>query len=237
MILDPEPSASQVETVLGHYQFREVHRAYERLRVLSVESIPYLSQQRCRHFFASVLPKLLPLVGATPDPDATLISLENVSESIGGKGLLWELFSYHPPSMDLCVRLCAACPYLAEILTSHPGMIDELLDSLMVNRLPSYNSLRTELRELCYGAENVSPMLHAFKHAYHLCVGVRDILGKEDIVQTHATLSVIAEVLLQQIVEIEYHDLVQRYGSPGLLKSEDNGCLLYTSTLPTKQPV
>ena len=223
LILDPEPSASQVETVLGHYQFREVHRAYERLRVLSVESIPYLSHQRCRHFFASVLPKLLPLVGATPDPDATLISLENVSESIGGKGLLWELFSYHPPSMDLCVRLCAACPYLAEILTSHPGMIDELLDSLMVNRLPSYNSLRTELRELCYGAENVSPMLHAFKHAYHLCVGVRDILGKEDIVQTHATLSVIAEVLLQQIVEIEYHDLVHRYGSPGPLKSAENG--------------
>ena len=214
LILEPDPAGDQVVQVLGPYGFSDVRKAFESLKALSIEAIPFLPQQRCRHFFASVLPDLLPWVAATPDPDATLINLEKVSQSLGGKGMLWELFSYNPPSMDLCVRLCAACPYLAGILTSHPGMIDELLDSLMMERLPSQEELRSELADLCRGAEDLQPILHAFKHSHHLRVGVRDILGKEDVVQTHAALSSIAEVLLQQIIEVEYHELTKRLGTP-----------------------
>jgi glutamate-ammonia-ligase adenylyltransferase len=93
-------------------------------------------------------------------------------------------------------------------------MIDELLDSLMMDRLPSKEDLQDELADLCRGAENLEPILHAFKHSHHLRVGVRDILGKEDIVQTHAALSSIAEVLLQQIVGSEYQELTRRLGTP-----------------------
>jgi glutamate-ammonia-ligase adenylyltransferase len=220
LILNPDPSEDQILQVLGPYRFRDLPKAYESLKALSVETIPFLPQQRCRHFLASVLPDLLPLVAATPDPDSTLISLEKVSQSIGGKGLLWELFSYNPPSMDLYVRLCAACPYLTGILTRHPGMIDELLDSLMMDRLPTKEGLQRELAELCRGAEDLEPILHAFKHSNHLRVGVRDILGKEDIVQTHAALSDIAEVLLRQIVDFEYQELTKRLGTPSRLPIE-----------------
>ena len=65
------------------------------------------------------------------------MNLSRVSDSLGGKAALWELFNANRPSLNLYVTLCAACPYLAEILTSNPGMIDELMDSLLVDRLPT----------------------------------------------------------------------------------------------------
>src|SRR6185295_13853382 len=118
------------------------------------------------------------------------------------------------PSLELYVRLCAACPYLAGILTSNPGMIDELLDSLLVERLPTLSILEESLAELCKGAENIDPILHSFKNAQHLRVGVRDVVGKDDIRSTHAALADIAEACLKQIAKLEYQKLVDKFGVP-----------------------
>jgi glutamate-ammonia-ligase adenylyltransferase len=93
-------------------------------------------------------------------------------------------------------------------------MIDELMDSLVLDRLPSYESLQSTLNDLCRGAEDIDPILHSFKNSHHLRVGVRDILGKEDIRATTATLSDIAEVCLQLIVCHEYRRLAKKYGEP-----------------------
>ena len=155
-------------------------QAYDNLMALTTERMSFLSTRRCRHFLASIAPHLLQAVSETPDPDSTLVNLSKVSDSLGGKGVLWELFSFNPPSLRLYVRLCASSPYLSGILTSNPGMIDELMDSLVLDKLPTYESLTATLHDLCRGAEDIDPILHSFKSFQHLRVGVRDILGKEE---------------------------------------------------------
>ena len=112
-----------------------------------------------------------------------------MSDSLGGKGVLWELFSFNPPSLQLYVELCATSQFLSEILISNPGMIDELLDSLVLNKLPTLDELRRELAELCRGAEDSSRSCTASRTRSNLRVGVRDILGKEDIQATTGALS------------------------------------------------
>jgi glutamate-ammonia-ligase adenylyltransferase len=116
--------------------------------------------------------------------------------------------------MNLYVTLCAACPYLASILTSNPGMIDELVDSLLLEKLPTLAMLESELADLCRGAEDFDPILHSFKDAQHLRVGVRDILGKDDIQATHAALADVAESCVRRIARIEYGALVDKFGEP-----------------------
>ena len=118
--------------------------AYDNLMALATERVSFLSTRRCRHFLASIAPHLLQAVAETPDPDSTLVNLSKVSDSLGGKGVLWELFSFNPPSLQLYVRLCASSPYLSGILTSNPGMIDELMDSLVLDKLPTYESLEVD---------------------------------------------------------------------------------------------
>lgn len=214
LLLDPEPDEATVVSVLAPFGFQDPKQAYRHLLELSQESISFLSTRRCRYFLAAIATRLLSAIGQTPSPDSTLVNLAHVSNSLGGKAVLWELFSANTPSMELCIRLCACSPYLVSILTSNPGMIDELMDSLMLDCLPSYDELEDNLKELCRRAEDISPILHNFKNSMHLRVGVRDILGKEEISTTHATLSDIAEVCLQQVIEAEYHRLVQRLGVP-----------------------
>ena len=123
-----------VASVLGQYPFRDRQTAYQNLMALAREDFPFLSQARCRHFLAAIAPRLLQAVGRTPDPDMALTNLEKVSASLGAKAILWELFSFNPPSLRLYVELCATSQFLSEILINNPGMIDDLMDSLVVDR-------------------------------------------------------------------------------------------------------
>ncbi len=214
LILDPNPRPEWVDALLAKYGFRRSNAAYRYLMELSREEVSMLSTRRCRHFLSSIAAQLLTKISQTPDPDLTLENLATSCRSLGGKGILWELFSVHEPSLDLYVRLCGASPYLIGILISNPGMIDELLDSLMLNRLPTEQQLGLMLHELCRGAEDVEPIIHSFKNARHLNVGVRDILGKESIADTHRALSDIADVCLQETIDWQVGRLVKRYGVP-----------------------
>ncbi len=214
LVLDPDPPADTVHAVLGGHGFRDVPAAARALASLAEERVRFLSTRRCRHFLAAIAPRLLAAVGRTPDPDATLATLVDVADSLGGKGVLWELFSFNPPSLDLTVRLCASSPFLARLLVTNPGMIDELLDSLLIERLPTAAQLEVNLAELCRGAADLAPILHAFRASQQLRVGVRDMLGRQDAETTTTALSAIAETLVQQVVAAEETRLVERLGQP-----------------------
>lgn len=222
LVNDPSPTPERIEEVLGRYPFADVHAAYTHLMELANEKIRFLSTRRCRHFLASIAPRLLDAIAKTPEPDSTLVSLARVSDSLGGKAALWELFNANRASLNLYVTLCAACPYLASILTSSPGMIDNLLDSLLVDKLPSHAMLDATLKELIKGAEDPEPILHSFKNSQHLRVGVRDIIGRDDISATHATLSDIAEICLKQVTVNELPALIEKYGEPTIGRPADS---------------
>ena len=216
LILEQSPAPADIVRLLSPYRFQDAAAAFKDLISLGQEQVSFLSSRRCRHFLAAIAPRLLQALSKTPMPDATLATLRRVSDSLGGKAVLWELFQSNQAAMDLCIRLCASSPYLIGILTFNPGMIDELIDSLMLNRLPVTSQIENFLAELCKGVDDPGPVLHSFKNSMHLHIGVRDILGKDKIVDTHRALSDVAEACLKQTIEHEYHRLIQRLGVPTL---------------------
>ncbi len=214
LVLDPDPPEERIAEVLGKYPFRDVNGAYRNLMALAEENIRFLSTRRCRHFLAAIAPELLQAIAATPDPDSTLVNLDKVSASLGGKGVLWELFSFNRPSLRLYVELCAYSPHLCEILTSNPGMCDGLMDSLVLDKLPTRESLRRTLADLCRAAEDIDPILHSFKNDQQRRVGVRDMLGRGDIREITGTLSDIAETCLAAIADRCHRELTSKFGLP-----------------------
>ncbi|MFN4260372.1 MAG: bifunctional [glutamate--ammonia ligase]-adenylyl-L-tyrosine phosphorylase/[glutamate--ammonia-ligase] adenylyltransferase [Gemmataceae bacterium] len=216
LILAPNPDAETIQTVLGRYPFRDVPGAYHNLMQLAQESVPFLSARRCRHFLANIAPRLLRALSETPDPDMALVNLEKVTASLGAKAILWELFSFNQPTLKLYVDLCASSQFLSEILINNPGMIDELLDSLVLNQPRGAEELRQELADLCKGAADPEPILHSFQDKELLRIGVRDILGKDAIQQTTAALSDLAETILERIALLQEAPLTQRFGVPAL---------------------
>src|SRR5207248_7627996 len=157
LVLDPNPDPETVRAVLGRYGFRDLPGAYHNLTQLAQESVPFLSTRRCRHFLASIAPHLLRALADTPDPDGALTNLERVSASLGAKAVLWELFSANPPSPKLYVELCAGSPFLSGLLINNPGMVDELLDSLVLNQPRTADELRAGLAEPGRGASAPDP--------------------------------------------------------------------------------
>ncbi len=214
LLLDPDPDPAEVESTLRGHGLTEPNRAMEHLRALATETVPFLSHHRCRHFLSSIAPALLEEISNTPNPDQALSSLETVADSLGAKATLWELLAGSRPTMKLMVRLCATAPYLTKILTNNPGMIDELIDSLLMNRLPSAQRLDAHSIELCRNATDIDRILHSFKNSSHLTIGVRDILGKESLEATHQAIGDTAEACLRRVIEYEHEILAERYGDP-----------------------
>ncbi len=223
LLLEPNPEPERIQAVLGKYPLKDVQGAYVNLNHLATETVPFLSSRRCRQFLANIAPRLLRALAETPDPDLALVNLEKVSASLGGKGVLWELFSLNYPSLKLYVELCAWSQFLSEILINNPGMIDELLDSLVLNQPRTAQELGAELADLCRNADDPDPILHSFKDKELLRIGVRDILGKDTTIETTAELSDLAEVILQQIAELQYPPLIRRLGMPALFEGPRAG--------------
>ena len=214
LVLDDEPSKEWVREIFAKYKLSNPLRAKRNMDELARESTQFLSPHRCRHFLAAISESLLREVSATPDPDATLNTLASVTEKIGAKGVLWELFQVHPPTLEMLVRLCASGDYLAQILRENPGMIDELVDALAVDSLPSFQWLMDTMADLVTGAEDIAPIIYSFKQSQHLRVGVRDIVGRDSIQAKHQTLSNIAQTCLATVVDHLYLKMVARYGRP-----------------------
>jgi [glutamine synthetase] adenylyltransferase / [glutamine synthetase]-adenylyl-L-tyrosine phosphorylase len=214
LLLDPNPEESIIRKTMSKYGMSDPLLAMNDLQRLAGEPVPFLSSRRCRHYLANVAPQLLSEIGRTPDPHATLSTLVEVTDSLGGKAVLWELFEATPPTMHLVVRLCACSPYLSKILIRNPGMIDELVDSLLLNRLPSERWLEASSTELCRNAADIDSIVASFKNGAHLEIGVRDVLGKEPLEATHAALATTAESVLRRISEHALRELAERYGDP-----------------------
>ncbi len=113
-------------------------------------------------------------------------------------------------------------------------MIDELLDTLVLNQPRTARELRDELKELCRGvsvtggpssgdgrprAPSLEPVLRSFQDEELLRIGVRDILGKDDIRATTTALTDLAETILSQLAALLYPPMEKRYGVPYLEQS------------------
>ena len=184
------------------------------LQELALEDSRVLSSRNCRYQLARISQRLLSSILATPAPQNTLNQLVSTSRSLGGKGVLWELFSSHAPSLDLYIRLCGSSPTLVQILLNNPGMIDDLLDSLMLESLPSLEQLRGTLDELHKSPDEPHGITLAFRNAMHLAIGVRDILGKENISETHRALADVQEACLIQLLNDAYGHVASSVQAP-----------------------
>jgi len=214
LVLDPEPSAATIAKVLGQVGFRDVVTAHKNLLALAHEDVEFLSTARCRQFLAAIAPRLLDAVSESPDPDMTLTNLEKVSASLGAKAILWELFSFNPPSLKLFVDLCATGQFLCEVLINNPGMIDDLMDSLVVDRPQSATAIKAELADLCRGAEDIAPILSSFRNKEWVRIGVRDILGREPVRDVTRELADVAEAVVGQVARDQWARRVAKCGVP-----------------------
>ncbi len=186
--------------------FTDAHETLRRINTLHQSSrylqLPELSRQR----FDALMPHVLSLAATAPNPEATLMRMMDLLESVCRRASYLALLAEHPQAMHLLVKLCSSSPWLTSYLTQHPILLDELLDTRTLYAAPDFAAMRAELLERLTESEGdierqMDVMRH-FKHAYVFRFAAQDINGELALETLSDYLSALAELILNVSLEI-----------------------------------
>jgi glutamate-ammonia-ligase adenylyltransferase len=153
----------------------------------------------------AILPQLLAASAGCPNPDATLRSSLNLLERLQRWPGYLTVLSVHPSVVGRLVALVGASPWLAQFLSTHIELLDELLGERYLCRLPDraglYARLREEL-EFCVSDEAAQMIaLRNFKHSQVLHIVCLDVEGLLSLDEVSKALSDLADVLLDTVLK------------------------------------
>ena len=208
----------------GHENGEVVLARLQRLQQdRTVQRMPPVSRARLDQF----MPLLLQAVANTESPSATLLRIVPLVESVLRRTAYLVLLVENPNALKQLIILCAGSPWIAEKLTTQPVLLDELLDSRSLYQVPEKNALREELQQqmLRVGWDDLEAHmdgLRYFKQAHHLQISAAEVTGKLPLMKVSDYLTMIAEVVLEQVLELAWYNLVARHGRPQ--KAEGVAC-------------
>ena len=165
-----------------------------------------------------LMPSLLGAVAATDSPEAVLARVVNLIETIAKRTSYLALLIENPVALSQLVRLCAASSFIAERLAKHPVLLDELLDARTLYAPLDRSGLEAELRRTMEQAEGdleqQMERLRHFKQTNVLRVAAADVSGVFPLMVVSDHLTEIAEVVLDQVVNLAYQHLEDKHGRP-----------------------
>ena len=205
--------------ILGAAGFADAEAAREVLRRFADSYTLKLLDERGRKRLKRLGPDLLRAVGSQSNAVQTLQRILQIIETIARRSSYLALLVERPLALSQLVQLCAASPWIARLLGRHPLLLDELMspDSLYVplDREALASDLRERLAALPPGdMEQEMECLRQFKQASVLHVAAADVASAMPLMKVSDHLTEIAEICLEQVLELAWRDMTSRYGEP-----------------------
>lgn len=198
-------SEAESVTALQSLGFADGQESLRRLNNLHQSSryvqLPELSRQR----FDAVMPHVISQAANMHNADTTLTRVIDLLESICRRASYLALLAEHPQAMKLLVKICSSSPWLANYLSQHPILLDELLDTRSLYAAPDFEALRKELlarlAESTGDIERQMDIMRHFKHANVFRFAVQDINGELALEKISDYLSDLADLILSVSLE------------------------------------
>lgn len=214
LILNPEPSEEEIESVLRHYGFADCAGAYENLRLLAEGSASSPYPSRARNFFSSIAPVLLQHLDHSPDPDMALNNVQRCVAALGAPATFYEILSSNPKAIEPLVALSSYSDHLIRLLVNDPGVIDFLLGTRILEEESSRDNIIKALGKFINVNPDFFEAVQRFKNGELLRIGLRDTLGLAGIAEVTRELSSVAEAVLERLYERCRKEHEIRYGKP-----------------------
>ncbi len=214
---DPTPillasglESAQVEAILQCYGLQRIKDADANLQ--SMAGDPYQRRQ-----LAGILPSLLEAIGKTADPDLALNQWERWLASGVSRSAVLEYLRSAPRMLDLVCAIFGNSDSLAFTLVRDPLLLYWLAQQNVLSTAPTRAGMERTIRqslESVTATELKLDGLRRFHRREMLRIGVRDLLRLADVVETTASLSDLAAVLIHAAYRIVDSDLRTRHGIP-----------------------
>ncbi len=201
---------NQVEAILQPYGLIRIQDADANLQ--SMAGDPHQRRQ-----LAEILPALLEAIGRTADPDQALNHWERWLASGVSRSAVLEYLRSAPRMLDLVCAIFGNSDSLAFTLVRDPLLLYWLAQQNVLSTAPTRVGMERTIRQSLEGVTATEVRLDAlrrFRRREMLRIGVRDLVRLADVVETTASLSDLASVLIDAAYRIVDTDLRARYGIP-----------------------
>ncbi|MBI3432804.1 MAG: bifunctional [glutamate--ammonia ligase]-adenylyl-L-tyrosine phosphorylase/[glutamate--ammonia-ligase] adenylyltransferase [Hydrogenophilales bacterium] len=150
----------------------------------------------------ALLPPALEIIGSQPDPAVTLERFATLIQAIARRSTYLALLAEYPAALRQLVRLLAASPWAAQMITLQPQLLDELIAPQNLLQLPDWTQLAAQLHDEldAHPGDTEAQMdaLRRFKQVQTLRLLAQDVAGRLTLEALSDHLSYLADTLLAE---------------------------------------
>ena len=205
----------KVGTELEALGYRHPHVIAERLKTMRASGryreMPAASQARLDR----LIPLAIEAAAAERDPDSALERVLDLLGAVSRRGSYLALLEEYPRALQQLAALMGASPWVAQYLTQHPILLDELLDNRTLYAAPDWlaaaRQLEAQLAEVEGEAERQMDVLRHFKHVHTLRLIAQDLAGILPLETLSDHLSDLACVIVEQVLRLAWKTVRQAH--------------------------
>lgn len=150
----------------------------------------------------ALLPPALEIIGGQPEPGVTLERFAGLIQAVARRSTYLALLTEYPAALRQLVRLLAASPWAAQMLTQQPQLLDELIAPQHLLRIPDWKKraadLHDELDRHSGDTEAQMDALRRFKQRQTLRLLAQDVAGQLTVETLSDHLSSLADTILAE---------------------------------------
>jgi len=139
-----------------------------------------------------------------------------------------ELLYENPGTLKQLVSLCCHSKWIGEHISRYPILLDELIDPAVLYKPTPLSAYKDEIRQYFLRIEHDDlelqmESLRQFKQTHQLRIAAADATGVLDVMKVSDHLTALAEAIVEQAVNIAWHNTVKRFGMPPNTDHEHKG--------------
>ncbi|TMS82971.1 bifunctional [glutamate--ammonia ligase]-adenylyl-L-tyrosine phosphorylase/[glutamate--ammonia-ligase] adenylyltransferase [Pseudoalteromonas sp. S554] len=179
-----------------------------------------------------ILDKLMPaMLKQLSDFNASAIVFGTVCQILNkiiSRTAYLELLYENPGTLKQLVSLCCHSKWIGEHISRYPILLDELIDPAVLYKPTPLSAYKDEIRQYFLRIEHDDlelqmESLRQFKQTHQLRIAAADATGVLDVMKVSDHLTALAEAIVEQAVNIAWHNTVKRFGMPPNTDNEHKG--------------
>ncbi len=208
--------------------FEEGVAALQRLQAFRDSHACRRLSTKGRERLDQLMPLLLEAVGSSERADVALQRVLDLLEAIVRRTAYIALLVENPMVLSQLVKLTGVSPWIANLLTHHPILLDELLDPRRLYSPLKRDPLSAELAaQLAHideqDLESQMERLRQFAQSNMLRVAAADITARIPLMVVSDYLTWIAESVVEQVIGLAFREVARRHGRPPNLAPDEIG--------------
>ncbi len=173
-----------------------------------------------RKKLALLIPVLVKKISEQADePETLLMKLVDLVTAIERRTCYLSLLIENKKALETLITLARKSPWIINFLSRHPALLDELIHPASLYAPPDRAALKhqMEIRISGLASDDLEMLLEElciFRQINMLRVAAADVSGNYPLMKVSDHLTYIAETILSQVLDIAWHIVAGKYGTP-----------------------